>query len=108
MKMNGGYTPKITGRPSNSLHKIPIASNLNIDLYRNDLLYSPTIKNGDNVKLGDIIAEVVIDNQSLYIPSPANGIAHFISESEKITFIKITDIDPIVQPNAILIKEPAH
>ena len=108
MKMKGGYTPKISGRPSNILHKIPISSYLNINLYRNGYLYRPIVKNGVAVKMGDVIAECNVNNLSLYMPSPADGIIELIQDAGKSVSIKITDIDPAIEVHEELIKDPSR
>ncbi|MCF6335385.1 MAG: hypothetical protein L3J12_06565, partial [Spirochaetales bacterium] len=91
MKTRGGYTPKISGRPSNILKKIPMSSFLSVDLRRNGRQYNPLVKEGQKIKIGDTIAETELsgskeearkNQQTLVLPSPADGTVHLIKNKE--------------------------
>ena len=119
MKTRGGYTPKISGRPSDILKKIPMSSVLKIDLWRNGRQYNPLVKEGQQVRIGDTIAETELsgskeqagkNQQTLVLPSPADGTVHLIKNKETgmTVSIKLTDIGPSVDTNPARVKDPGR
>lgn len=111
MKLKGGYTPKIPGRPNSILKKVPMAPFLQIDLNRNGLLYEPSVRENSTVVPGDILMTASAGNDELrHIPSPAGGVVKYINDpsSGRTVSLKLTDIDPVLPVNADLIKEPGR
>lgn len=119
MKLQGGYTPKISGRPSNILKKIPLSSNLNIILNRNGRQYISLVKEGQKVRIGDILAETGLSDskeettdkpQKLVLPSPADGTVHLTKDDEtgRTVSIKLSDIGPSVDKNPGAVKDPSR
>jgi Na(+)-translocating NADH:ubiquinone oxidoreductase A subunit len=119
MKSQGGYTPKISGRPSNILKKIPLSSSLNIILNRNGRQYNSLVKDGQRVSIGEIIAETKLSDskeettnkhQKLVLPSPADGTVLLTvdEETDRTVSIKLLDIGPSVDKNPAAVKEPSR
>ncbi|MCK5674681.1 MAG: 4Fe-4S dicluster domain-containing protein [Spirochaetales bacterium] len=119
MRMQGGYAPKISGRPGSTLKKVPLASFLIIDLKRQGSRYSPIVKEGQKVKIGDALAEAGIEasdqegqvhKQTLIMPSPADGTVHLTAHPEtgEIVSIKLTDIGTSGDANPMTVKDPTR
>ena len=119
MKTQGGYTPKISGRPSNILKKIPLSSSLNIILNRNGRQYNSLVKEGQKVRIGEIIAETELSDskeqatekhQILVLPSPADGTVHLTvdEETDRTVSIKLLDIGFSVDKNPAAVKDPSR
>lgn len=73
MKTRGGYTPRIAGRPLNTVEEVPLAPQLRVSLERHGAAYAPSVKEGDPVRLGTALAEGSLPSGSVYLPSPAAG-----------------------------------
>lgn len=73
MKISGGYTPKIAGRPSSTVREISPPDTLLISLERDGLSYKPAVKNGQKVKFGDTLAEATVEGGKLALPAPSGG-----------------------------------
>ena len=110
--MNGGFLPKVPGRPSNILKKMAIAPILNIPLFRKESVYNPVVEEGQRVQLGDILAKTVFEEnkQQFFLPSPADGSVHLVadSDSKEIISIKLTDINPSVSSDSNITKDPSR
>ncbi|UCD56272.1 MAG: hypothetical protein JSV16_10585 [Candidatus Hydrogenedentota bacterium] len=74
MKFYGGYLPKLGGRPSSILDELPLPELLYLDLSRQGVKYTPVVREGERIGLGDTLAEAVNETGSLFLPSPAYGI----------------------------------
>lgn len=57
MKIHGGYTPKIAGKPKSIVEELPLPGVLQLSLERGGLSYKPIVKNGQKVEFGDSLAE---------------------------------------------------
>ncbi len=121
MRIRGGYAPKISGRPSSILKKISISSFLSVDLNRNGRQYNPLVEEGQRVKIGDALAEAEISDreeqvkikqkqQTLVLPSPADGTVHLTTNQEtgETVSIKLTDIGPSVDTKPTKVKDPSR
>lgn len=119
MRTQGGYVPKISGRPSNILKKIPMSSFLSVGLNRNGRQYNPLVGEGQKVRIGDAIAEAELSDskeqvkkkqQTLILPSPADGTVHLVVDKETgITVsIKFMDIGLSVDTNPAKVKDPSR
>ena len=73
MRINGGYLPKITGRPSSIVEEIPPPRMLSVQLLRRGLSYEPVVKDGQSVEFGEVLAEASVPGGMLALPSPAAG-----------------------------------
>ena len=73
MKIRGGYLPKISGRPSSKIDELPLADQLYISLIRGDVTYRSLVKDNQEVKFGDPLAEADIPGGKVLLPSPASG-----------------------------------
>lgn len=78
MNFKGGYTFKITGRPSSLIEDMAVPSNLTINLKRCGFHFKPVVNNGQSVEFGDILAETNGNTEPvLKIPAPASGTISF-------------------------------
>ena len=73
MKLRGGYSPRIAGRPSHIVEEFPLPARLTVALTRPGANYAPLVATGDSVKLGTALAEAQHETGSVYIPSPSAG-----------------------------------
>lgn len=73
MKIRGGYSPKIAGRPLSIVTELPLPQTLKINLTRKGLKYRPLVKPGQRVQLGQALAEAPHPGGLLYLPAPAAG-----------------------------------
>ncbi len=74
MKIRGGYTFKLAGRPSGVIEDAATPSSLSLCLQRHGFQFTPTVAHEQAVEFGDILAET--DGQTgpvLKIPAPASG-----------------------------------
>ncbi len=95
MKFQGGYLPKIAGRPLSIVDKIPVPDTLKINLKQNELLYSPTALENIIIKQGEPLAELEVKAGKLILPSPATGkISIKKDENNTPQQIIISEIDP--------------
>ncbi len=84
MKIRGGYTPRISGRPASTLEEAAFPSRLFIRLQRRGIAYSPVVENGRNVGFGEPLAEASTGEGTLVLPSPARGKVFLAEEGDKI------------------------
>lgn len=73
LKIRGGHTPKISGRPSSVVEKLPLPGKLQLSLHRRGVNYAPIVADGQEVELGDSVAEASVTGGRLSLPSPAAG-----------------------------------
>ncbi len=74
MKIRGGYTFKLAGRPSSVIEDAAVPSTLSLRLQRHGFQLTPTVTHEQAVEFGDILAET--DGEAgpvLKIPAPASG-----------------------------------
>jgi Na(+)-translocating NADH:ubiquinone oxidoreductase A subunit len=82
MKIRGGYLPRIAGRPVSRVKELPLPEKLYLGLQRGGLNYTPVIKDGQKIGMGESLAEASIDGGVLALPSPASGRV-FLHEKEQ-------------------------
>lgn len=82
MKLSGGYTPRIAGRPTSTVEEVPLPPLLRVPLSRHGAAYAAVAAEGDNVKLGTALGEARLDSGVLYIPSPAAGRVESVAPAE--------------------------
>ena len=82
VKIRGGHTPKISGRPLSTVEKLPLPGKLQLSLHRGGVDYAPIVKDGQEVELGDSVAEASVTGGSLSLPSPAAGRVSLDGEEE--------------------------
>ncbi len=73
MKLLGGYSVKIAGRPSSVVREVAVPEKLVISLAQNGLAYSPAVKHGDSVAFGSPLAWGMVDGGRVALPAPAAG-----------------------------------
>lgn len=83
MKIHGGYTPKIAGKPKSIVEELPLPGVLQLNLERGGLSYKPIVKNGQKVEFGDSLAEASLNGGTLLLPSPASGKVTLIQNNGK-------------------------
>jgi Na(+)-translocating NADH:ubiquinone oxidoreductase A subunit len=83
MRIHGGYLPRIAGRPLSIVEELPLPRKLEVELHRGGLSYKPTIRDGQRVEFGEVIAEASSSGGVLGLPSPAAGKA-FLSDKRLI------------------------
>ncbi len=83
MKISGGYTPKIAGRPSSTVTEISTPDTLLISLERDGLIYNPAVKSGQKIKFGDTLAEATVEGGKLTLPAPLGGKVTLTKEKEE-------------------------
>ncbi len=81
MKVWGSYLPRIAGKPSGVVEEVAVPEKLCISLQRGGLTYTPVVKNTQDVKFGQALAEVQVKGGRLSLPSPVSGKV-FIKEKE--------------------------
>jgi len=73
MKIKGGHLPKISGRPKSVVEEVFPPNILHITLEKGGVKYTVTVKNGQKVKFGDILAEAPIKGGKIALPAPSEG-----------------------------------
>lgn len=84
MRIPGGYTPRISGRPASTLEEAAFPSRLSVHLHRRGIAYSPVVGNGRAVGFGEPLAEAATGEGTLILPSPARGKAFLAEEGDRI------------------------
>jgi Na(+)-translocating NADH:ubiquinone oxidoreductase A subunit len=74
VKIRGGHTPKIAGRPSSEVEDLTLPERLYLNLRRHGIDYTPVVQHGQKVRFGDSLAETVKAERTFILPSPAEGI----------------------------------
>ncbi len=73
MKIRGGYTPRIAGRPASDVHEVALPEKLLLSLERNGTRYTSLVRAGQSVAFGDPVAEASVEGGTVQIPAPARG-----------------------------------
>ena len=73
MKISGGYTPKIAGRPLGIVEELPLPRRLILGLNRQGLEYSAIVADGQKVEFGEPLAEISTKGGKLFLPATAAG-----------------------------------
>ena len=74
MKLQGGYLPRVPGRPSAAVRDIAVPERLVIPLNRHGLQYTPAINDGDAVSFGVPLAWAETAGGRVALPAPASGV----------------------------------
>ncbi|HUX22329.1 MAG TPA: hypothetical protein VMW69_13890, partial [Spirochaetia bacterium] len=103
---NGGFTPKLAGRPVDEVTEVPLPERLLVDLVRRGTRYRPTVRQGDRIALGDPIATASTPAGVLVLPAPASG---RISDIESDSILTIETAGPTSEASSLvpLIQERA-
>ena len=88
-----GYSPRLEGRPDSSVLDIPLPSFIEIGCTQSGTQYSPVVKNGQKVTVGESLAEAKESGGSLFLPSPAAGKIILESAGEQIIKIETSSGD---------------
>ncbi len=105
LRIPGGFTPRIAGRPLSIVEQISVPDKMFIALEQNGLLYKALIKNEQKVQFGNPLAEVEIPGGKLYLPATVTGIASLAKDIKQI-IIKTTDSE--VKNNIFEVMKPQN
>ncbi len=78
MKLQGGYLPKIPGRPSPAIEDAAVPARLDIPLVQHGLSYASAVKDGAKVEFGSALGWADVAGGRIVLPSPVAGLAQFI------------------------------
>ena len=105
MRIRGGFTPRIAGRPLSVVEQISVPDKMFIALEQNGLSYTSLIQNEQKIQFGDPIAEADIKGGKLYLPAPVTGIAGLTNATKQI-ILETTDSE--VKNNIFEVKKPQN
>lgn len=78
MKLQGGYQPRIPGRPAADVREVAAPGRLEISLVQRGLRYSPAVTDGAQVAFGAPLAWAEAAGGRLALPAPAAGRAYLV------------------------------
>ena len=73
MKLRGGYTPRIAGRPASAVEDVPLPATLSVGLLQHGIDYETAVREGARVQMGTPLAVAQMPSGTLHLPSPAAG-----------------------------------
>ncbi len=82
MKLQGGYLPAITGRPSSAIAEAAVPERLEFALRHHGLAYMPAVGDGDRVAFGEALAWAEVVGGRITLPAPAAGTVSIAPEPE--------------------------